>query len=224
VLDKHLESIFAEELDDHLSQLAHHYRHSDNLIKAVEYLGRAGQQALQRSAHVDAISSLRAAIDLLQRLPDGPERIQRELPLQLALGSASIAIHGYAAPEVEQAFTRARELCEQLGDPPELFPALFGLFALFYLRGELSIACALAEQLMQRAHDAHDPTLLLMAHMALGDTSQSSGKPLIAIEHCESALSLYDPERHRQIFFGGDARINPLSYAGASLWYLGYPD
>ena len=79
-----LESMFAEQLDDHLSQLAHHYSRSDNVSKAVEYLGRAGQQALQRSAHADAIRSLNAAIDLLQKLPDSPERIQRELLLQLA--------------------------------------------------------------------------------------------------------------------------------------------
>ena len=79
--------MFASHLDDHLSQLAHHYSHTDNLDKAIEYLGRAGQQALQRSAHSEAIDSLNAAIDLLQRLPDSPERQRKELPLQMALGS-----------------------------------------------------------------------------------------------------------------------------------------
>jgi class 3 adenylate cyclase len=111
-----LESIFVDQLDDHLTQLAHHYSCSDNLDKAIEYLGRAGKQALQRSAHTAAIGNLTEAIDLLQRLPDGPERIRRELLLQLVLGPALIAIKGYAASEVEQAFTRARELCERLDD------------------------------------------------------------------------------------------------------------
>jgi predicted ATPase len=114
-------------LDDHLDELAHHYNRSDNVAKAVEYLGRAGQQALQRSAYVDVISSHSAALNLLQRLPDSPERIQRELLLQLAVGRALFAVKGFAAPEAERAYTRARELCERLGDPPELFPALFGL-------------------------------------------------------------------------------------------------
>ena len=132
-----VESMFAEQLDDHLGELARHYSRSDNVIKAVEYLGRAGQQALQRSAHADAISSLKAALGLLQRLPDSPERVQRELHLQLALGAALIAVKGWAAPEVERVFTRARELCERLGDPPELFPALLGLWSVYYLRGEL---------------------------------------------------------------------------------------
>src|SRR5207302_287903 len=105
----------------------------------------------QRSAHAEAIRSLNAAINLLQRLPDGPERVQRELHLQLALGAALIAIKGWAAPEVERAYTRTRELCERLGDPPELFPALLGLWAVYYLRGELRKALELAEQLLQRA-------------------------------------------------------------------------
>ena len=45
-----LESMFAGQLEDHLDELAHHYSRSDNVGKAVEYLERAGQQALQRSA------------------------------------------------------------------------------------------------------------------------------------------------------------------------------
>jgi predicted ATPase len=102
-----LESIFAEQLEDHLTQLAHHYSHSDNLDKAVEYLGRAGQQALQRSAYADAIRGLNAAIDLLKTLPNSFERIQRELPLQLALGSVLTATKGWSALEVERAFARA---------------------------------------------------------------------------------------------------------------------
>ena len=98
-----LESMFAEVLDDHLVELAHHYSRSDNVAKAVEYLGRAGQQALHRSAHADAISSLTAASNLLQRLPDSPERIQRELLLQLAVGPALLAVKGQAAPETDVA-------------------------------------------------------------------------------------------------------------------------
>ena len=150
-----LESMFAEQLDDHLGQLAHHFGRSDNVIKAVEYLGRAGQQALQRSAHADAISSLTAAIDLLQKLPDSPERIRRERSSSWPpCGPGLIAIKGYAAPEVERAFTRARELCERLGDPAELFPAQFGVWMVYYLRSKLRVAYALAERLMQRAQTA----------------------------------------------------------------------
>ena len=112
-----LESMFPGQLDDHLDDLARHYSRSDNITKAVEYLGQAGQQALQRSAYADAIGTLGAAINLLQRLPDSPERLQRELLLQLAVGPALIAVRGYGALEVQAAYTRARELCERLATP-----------------------------------------------------------------------------------------------------------
>jgi predicted ATPase len=75
-----LESMFPDQLDDRVSELARHYSHSENIKKAIEYLGRLGQQALQRSAYAEAISDLNAAVDLLQKLPDSLERIQQELP------------------------------------------------------------------------------------------------------------------------------------------------
>ncbi len=166
------ESMFAEQLEDHLGELAHHYRRSDNVAKAVEYLGRAGQQVMQRSAYAEAISSLSAAIDLLQMRPDSPERIKREL-LQLAVGPALFAAKGLAAPEAERAYTRARDLCQRLGDRPELFPALRGLRAMHVVRSELRTAHELAERLLRRAQSAGDPALLLYAHDALEEPPRS---------------------------------------------------
>jgi predicted ATPase len=156
-----LESILADQLDDHLTQLAHHFSCSDNINKAVEYLGRAGQQALQRSANADAIADLSAAVDLLQKLRDSPERTQRELPLRLALGPALIALKGWSALEVEQAYTRAWQLCERLGDPPGSFFVLFGLYTVYLLRAELGSAHKLAKQLLARAQNVRDPAMLL---------------------------------------------------------------
>jgi class 3 adenylate cyclase/predicted ATPase len=221
-----LESLFAGQLDDHLDEMAHHYSHSDNIAKAVEYLGKAGQQAIQRSANADAISSLTAAIDLLARFPDSSERIQRELLLQLALGSALIAIKGWAALEVERALTRARELCERLGDPPEVFSVLHGLYAVHYLRDEQRTAYELAEQLLWRAQGAHDPALLMCAHTSLGVSSYQMGELLRAKEHLEIAIPLYEPERHRTLTynFGVDAGVDSQSYMAVTLWFLGYPD
>ncbi len=222
-----LESMFAKQLEDHLDELAHHYSRSDNVGKAVEYLGRAGQQALQRSAYDDAINGLTAAIGLLQRLPDSPGRIQRELLLQLAMGPALVAVKGRAAPEVERAYTRARELCERLGDPPELFPALFGLWFMYFLRAELRRAYELAEQLWRLAQNAHDPVRLLYVHLALGVTSYGLGDFLSAKEHLGTAISIYDPERHRSLalrYLGLDAGVYCLMGLASSMWQLGYPD
>jgi len=138
-----------------------------------------------------------------------------------------MAVKGEAAPEVERVYTRARKLCERAGDPPELFPVLWGLWVMHLLRGELQTACELAEQIMPRAQSAHDPALLLYAHTALGDTSFWMGVLLPAREHFEMAISLYDPDRHgplRLPYGTVDNGVICLSYMGGTLWYLGYPD
>jgi len=222
-----LESMFAEQLDDHLGDLAHHYSRSDNVAKAVEYLGRAGQQAMQRSVYPDAISHLTTATDLLRRLPNSPERIQRELLLRMAVGPALIAVRGYAAPEVELAYTRMRELCEQLGDPPEFSSALYGLWFMHLFRGELRSAYELAQQLLLRAQRMSDQTLLLLAEVALGINLFWLGEFLPAREHLEIAISIYNPARHRSLallYGGADAGVYCLSQAAFTLWVLGYPD
>jgi predicted ATPase len=220
-----IESMFAEQLEDHLDELAHHYSRSDNVTKAVDYLGRAGQQAAQRSAYVDAISRLAAAIELLRRRPDSPERTQRELLLQLSLGPVLSAVKSWAAPEVESAYARARELCDRLGDPPELFPAVLGMGNMHLLRGELRKAFELAEQLLRLAQSSHDPVLPLYAEWAWGATSYFIGEFSVASEHLENAISLYDPGQPLTLRYGGaDARVRCMSMAAWTRWQLGYPD
>ena len=96
--------------------LAHHYTEAGLLAQAVPYWQRAGQRAVQRFAHREAIGHLTKGLDLLKGLPATPEHTHQELDLQTALGPAWMAAKGYAAPEVEQAYARARELCRQLGE------------------------------------------------------------------------------------------------------------
>jgi class 3 adenylate cyclase/predicted ATPase len=221
-----LESMFAESLDDHLSELAHHYSRSGNDAKAVEYLGRAGQQALRRSAYLEAISSLTAAIDVLHRLPNNPERTRRELALQLSIGPALFAVKGWASGELERAYIRARELCERVGDVPELLPSLFGLWLVYLVRCDLRTAYQLAEDLLRRAERVRDPSAVVYAHYALGETRFYRGNFLAAKEHLEIAISFYDAERHRALSaqYASDAGLYSLEYAAFTLWFLGYPD
>jgi class 3 adenylate cyclase/predicted ATPase len=221
-----LESMFAGQLDDHLDELAHHYSRSDNVGKAVEYLGRSGQQALQRSAYTDSIRSLNAGLELLQKLPDNPERIQGELLLQLALGRAFATVKGYAGPEVERAFTRARELCEQVESPNDLFVAVYGLWVMYLVRGELRKSREFAGQLQERAHRTDDPELLLYAQMALGVVAYWMVEFLLVREHHESATTLYDLERHPLTvgYVGIDPGVVCLTHAAWVMWQLGYPN
>jgi tetratricopeptide (TPR) repeat protein len=222
-----LEDIFAAQLDDHLSDLARHYKLADNTEKAIEYLGRAGQQAMQRCAHADAVGLLTDAIDLVPRLPESPDRIERELALQLAVGPALFAIKGWGSEETAQAYTRARELCEQLNDSPEVFPMLYGSCFMRLLRGECRTAYELAEQMMRRADAASLPAILPYAHHALGQTLYYLGNPSAGLTHIKMAVSLYDPAVHFALtarYTTIDVKVHSQGLVAFILWKMGYAE
>src|SRR5262249_34977640 len=102
-----IEEVYRHKIDDYYSELAYHYSRGGNTQKAVDYLQLAGQQAVQRSAHVEALNHFTAALELLNTLPDTPERSQEELPLQLALATTLMMKKGYGHSEVEAVSTRA---------------------------------------------------------------------------------------------------------------------
>ena len=219
-----IEALFPTRIADYCSELAHHYRLSGNVPKAVEYLHRTGQQALQHSAHLDAMRHLGAALELLEHLPDTPARAHQELTLLLALGPALMAVRGYGAPEVAATYTRALALCAQVGDD-SLFPALLGLWSYYEVRAEYSTARELGERLLSVALTEQDPDLLVDAHAALGETLFYQGDLRNAHDHQEQARALYIPDRHRThaITYGVDPGY-VLTLTAWSLWYLGFPD
>jgi class 3 adenylate cyclase len=221
-----LESMFATQLDDHLGQLALHYVRSNNVEKAIEYLGRAGQQDLQRSAYADAIDRLTAATDLLRKLPERPDRCARELLLQLALGPALMAIKGYAATEVETAYTRALDLSHQLGDESKRFSVLYGLWAFYLVRGELEKSRDIGVQLFDLAQAGQDVISLVAAHWALGCSLFWMGELISAREQFTSSLRYYEPQLHEGLTFsyGQDPQVSCFCYLAFISWKLGYPD
>ena len=103
---------------------------------------------------------------LLPALPETRARVQQELDLLLGLGPALIATKGPAAPEVEQTYARARTLCAQVGETPQLFQALRGLWSCYFNRGALPGARELGEELFGLARGAASPTHLLESHQA----------------------------------------------------------
>jgi predicted ATPase len=221
-----LEERFPETKKTQPELMAHHYTEAGLKEQAVPYWQQAGEKAAQRSANVEAVGHLTTALELLQTLQDTPERAQQELTLQIALGAPLIATKGWAAPETERAYTRARELCGQIGETPQLFPVLYGLWQAYDTRAEFRVARELGEQLLTLAQRQHDPALLLVAHFALGFTLYFLGEFAPAGEHSEQVLALYDSQQHRSLasLYGQDIRVSCLVYGVSALWYQGYPD
>ena len=122
-----LEQQFADMVETQPELLAQHYTEAGLIAQALGYWQRAGQRASDRSAYQEALRHLTTGLSLLQTLPETLARQQQELPLQLALGAATLTVRGFAVPEVEAAYTRARVLCQQLGDTQDVSPVLYGL-------------------------------------------------------------------------------------------------
>jgi predicted ATPase/class 3 adenylate cyclase len=206
--------------------VAHHYTEAGLIEQALPYWQRAGERANQRSAYVEAISHLTQGLELLKTQPDTLGRAQQELTLQIALGFAFMAIKGYAAPEVGQVYTRARELCRQVGETPQLFPVLGGLNAFYQVRAEYQTARELAEQFLNLAQRVHKRAPLMWAHNILGQVLYYVGELALAQDHMEQAIALYDPQKDNPFVSGtiNDPGMSCLAFASSALWHLGYPD
>jgi tetratricopeptide (TPR) repeat protein len=222
-----IEALYADRLDDYLSELARHYRRSVNLEKALEYLGRAGQQAIQRSSHAEAIELFTSALELLQSLPGAPQRLEQELALRLGLWAALSPVKGWTAPEVGEVLARTRELCRQIGETPHLFRALWGLGGYYMVRGEMELALELLKQALSIAQSSEDAALLHAAHHAMGQTLYWMGQFIPAQTHLELSCSLYDPApypSHGSDLPGFCKGVHSLGFSGLSAWYLGFPE
>jgi predicted ATPase len=217
---------FPETVEPQPELVAQHYTEAGLIEQAIPYWQRAGQRATERSANEEAIAHLSKGLELLNTLPDTPERTRQELTLQIALGAPLMATKGFGAPEVGRAYARARELCQLTGDTSHLFPILRGLWEFYQLRAEHQTARELAEQLLALAQREADPALLLLAHNVLADTLLMLGEFRVAREHAERGTALYDVHQHRShaFLYGYDSGWHCLSYAAWALWYLGYPE
>jgi predicted ATPase/class 3 adenylate cyclase len=221
-----LEAQFPAIVDQQPELLAHHYTEAGLLPQAIAYWQRAGQRALQRSAHLEAIGHLTQGLEVLASLPDSPERRQHELDLQITLGPALMAVKGYAAPEVQQVYGRARELCRHVEETPQLFQALWGLAYFYTLRSQCRTAQEVGEQLLSLAQRAQDPLLRQQAHHALAGALLHLGELSAAQAHLQQGLALYDPQQHhvQVLRLGMDLGVFFLAYMVRPLWLLGYPD
>jgi predicted ATPase len=220
-----LEFQFPETVEAQPELLAHHYTEAGLIPQAVGYWQKAGQSAIQRSAHVEAINHLHTGLALLQTLPETRERLQREVGMLIALGASLRATKSSGTPEVEQTYLRAQHLCELLDDPHQLFPVLRGLHGYYGNRAELQTAHDLGEQLLTLAQQVQDPAMLVVAHAVVGRTLLCLGAVASAHTYLTQGITLYDLQQHRAAAFlyGEDDGVVCHIFAARALWYLGSP-
>jgi DNA-binding SARP family transcriptional activator/predicted ATPase len=230
-----LEALYEDQIEAMAAiagQLAWHFQEAGMAAKAIDYLRQAGERAVQLSAYQEGIAHLTRGLALLMDLPDSGgkehrlERAQQELALQLALGIAWQATRGYG-PEMEKAYTRARELCQQTGKTSQLCQVLGKMSTIHYVRAEHQKARELAEEALSLAQRAKDPLHVALGHWYLGFILFCLGEYTTARAHLEQMISFYEPQQHHRSFLflrGSDAGLSALAYDACCLWCLGYPE
>ncbi len=221
------EAAYGNRAGEIAAELAVHFEEGKDYRRAVRYLQQAAENAIRRYAHQEAVAYLTKSLKLLSTLPDTPERTQQELSLQTALGPVLMIAKGYGAPDVVHAYARARELCQQVGETPQLRFVLQGLGRFYTMRAEYPTARELTEQLLNLAQRLHDKKRLLDGHQALGLILFHLGEPEPARAHFAQALALYGPrEQHAPavVPYSPDLLITCLAVEPLALWLLGYPE
>jgi predicted ATPase len=198
-----------------------------DFARAADYFLLAAQNAVRIFANQEAVALARRGLELLKTLPDTPERARQELGLHLTLGVPLMDIKGLGGSAVEETYTRAQELCQQLGESRQLFTLLSGLWTFSIVRAaDLQTARRLAEQLSDLAQDSQDPVLLVAASWALGNTLGHLGEFTAALQRLEKGIGRYDPRQHQSYAFLSpwDPGVGCRGESARQLWFLGYPD
>jgi predicted ATPase/class 3 adenylate cyclase len=219
-----LETLYGQQTEHIAVQLARHFEQAGLTEKALTYLLQAVRRAARLSANQEVIGHVTNGLVLLKSLPETPERAQTELELQIALANALMATKGYAAAEVEQTYSRAWQLCQQVytGETSQIFPILYGRWVFHFERAEHQTAYQLAQEFLDLAQRHQDPAIIV-AHRCVGWSSAAMGELVSARAHFEQAVALYHPEQHRPLTFqyGGDLGSAGLSAGALVLWLLG---
>jgi adenylate cyclase len=225
----------AETLVDHYgekcgtvaSELAHLFEAARNFAQAADYFLMAAEDAARIFAYQEAITLANRGLAVLKKLPNTTERNRQEIDFLFALGPALIAVKGYAVPEVVQVYTRARELCAQVGDHSQLFTALYNMFIILDLRADMPGAHDMAAQCLDLAQTTKDSAHLVLAHTSVGEINMLSGELLIGRRHHELAIGMYDVKQHGSLSWqhaGYDPGVASYAIGAHGVWCLGYPD
>ena len=213
-----LVSLIGEKKDLHAAQLARHFRLSVQSGKAIEYYRMAGERARMLSANNEAIEHYNTALSLLVEIPESQKRDLSEIVLQLGLGTALQALQGFGASVVGDAYNRAWELCQRVGDTPLIYDALGLIFSFFNFQYAFDKSSEALNIIRTMAITQNDQMRILQSHWGYGYLDYLRGDFSNGLDHFEKALEIFDPENH--ISLGRMMGMDPGTYCYGWAAYL----
>jgi len=221
-----LETKFPDIAEAQPELLAHHAMEATQIEKAADYLRKAGERSLMRSAVAEGITQLRRAQDLLTSVPKTTETRKHQISIQALLAPAISQTRGYAAPETAAAYARIVSLIDEVsaeGEPDEwdtqLFFALIGLWGVHLVAYNQELERPLVTRLLELSEKHRDPFQLVAGHTQMAKSLYFSGEFRQALAHLDTALANYKPEFHRRFVTRRthDSGVDALAYR---LWTL----
>jgi predicted ATPase len=220
-----LERHFTTVIEARPEVAAHHFTEAGLADPAIRLWQRAAEMSLGRSANVEAINHLNKALALLDRLPAGSDRDRKELPLQTSVGAALNTTRGYASPDVERAFARARAICDAIGDERDLFWNIRAQWSFYIVRADFPAAISLGEQLLRVATAGGDPVLVVEAQYTLGTTKFWISDLEGSLQHFEEALAAGTlTDRTALRYTGQHTGVLLLAQLSWLRWLQGFPE
>jgi predicted ATPase len=221
-----LEQRFPELVKDQSEVVAHHYTSAGINQKAIPYWLKAGEQAITQFANSEAINHLDKGLNLLVDLPEDDERSRNEIAFQTRKGMALQSARGFSTPEVSETFTRAQELCRQVGDTDYTFAVYLGLWLYYEMRAEYEPAMRIAEEALAKARASQDAAELMVGEGLVGGVALANGDFDRGLRESLAGALLYDHEKHRDLalVYGHNPAATCLDWASWLLWLTGHPD
>ncbi|MBS1808707.1 MAG: protein kinase [Acidobacteria bacterium] len=220
-----LEGFYGEQRTSVANQLAALYEAGREYARAAEYYRLAAEHATRVFAYQEAVALARRGLGLLQSEPDTTARTRQELALQITLSVPLGACRGLASQESRELFTRARELAQQLGDPPELWTIMVGQWRSYLVGGDNNMALKLGEEFLAQVR-TKAPAATIWGHQMMTSGCNYGGEFASACTHVKEMLAVWNPQPHygEEVVYAGENPVMIGLFMGAaSLWYLGYP-
>ncbi|MFN0084341.1 MAG: protein kinase domain-containing protein [Blastocatellia bacterium] len=220
-----LRAAYGERSREVASELAALFEAAREYVRAAEFSRLAAENAVHLFASREAAAHARRGLAALESLPESEERLRLEFSLQIVLGNILIATHGYASPDVEAAYQRARRLCERLGETTNLLPVLYGLYVNLLARAKYGDALANGEEFTAQAERLRDPAVIV-GHRTVAVPLFFLGRLAEAHGRLELGLASYDSATHRPLtwMYGGEPAMVCRNYLAWTCWLQGYPD
>lgn len=225
-LHKSLAIVLAEKFIELTKQrpelIAHHLTEAGEIEPAIEAWQKAGDFASSRSAYKEAERHYQKALVILDNIPETPDRAFIELPIQTSLGGILQVTEGFGGKKSFKAFSRARDLAQQMGDSIQVQIILLGVWGTLTSASNIIASQEVSRELFRLAKQSENDMMLAWSYEAQAIEAYALGKFAEVPQYFEELSYHYRTEEHT--WSPSDPKVTTSIHAALAFWHLGKID